>query len=117
MLTPSQRKFITASLAAVTAALALPTQSCHSESLKKELIPRLLAKCGGTEPEARAFWYLAFYLGKPSRIPSGIGHLLQMSDESAFAAALVSEFGEWLHRVIPQKAIDRMNNIDFAHTA
>ncbi len=110
MLTTSQRRFITTAFAAVSAALvAIPYQ--------EKLPARLLAKCTGTEPEARALWWLAFYLGKPSRIPSHFGSLLRLDDDSAFAAALVSEYGALLHTVLSHKAIARMNNIDLAHTA
>lgn len=109
MLTKSQRTFISTSFAAVTAALdALPWN--------QRLPARLLAKCTGTEPEARALWWLAYYLGKPSRIPSHFGTLLQLSEDSAIAAAIVSLHADTLHAVLSQKAIIRMNNIELSHT-
>lgn len=110
MLTKSQRTFIATSFAAVTAALvAIPYQEC--------LPGRLLAKCPGANPEARALWWLAFYLGKPSRIPSHFGALLSLDEEVAFAAAVVSRYAEQLHAVLNQKAIHRLNCIDLNHTA
>jgi hypothetical protein len=110
MLTKSQRTFISTTFAAVSAALvAIPYQ--------QNLPARLLAKCTGTNPEARALWWLAMYLGKPSRIPSHFGTLLRLGEDSAIAAAIVSEYGELLHTVLSQKAIHRMNCIELAHTA
>ena len=109
MLTKSQRTFIATAFAAVSAALAaVPYQ--------EKLPARLLAKCAGKEPETEALWLLAFYLGKPSRIPSHFGSLLNMDEESAFAAAIVSEHGPLLHTVLSQKAIKRLNNIPLSHT-
>lgn len=110
MLTKPQRTFISTSFAAVTAAL--------SAIRNQESLPaRLLAKCTGTNPEARALYWLAFYMGKPSRIPSHFGSLLRLDEDQAIAAAIVSEYADQLHAVLSPKAIHRMNNIELAHTA
>ena len=110
MLTKSQRSFISTTFAAVTATLdALPWN--------QRLPARLLAKCTGTNPEARALWWLAHYMSKPSRIPSHFGSLLSLDDDCAFAAALVSEHAELLRPVLNYKTVLRMNNIELAHTA
>ena len=110
MLTKSQRAFISTTFAAVTAVLdALPWN--------QRLPARLLEKCTGTEPEARALWWLAYYMGKPSRIPTHFGSLLSLTEDQAIAAAIVSEHDELLRPVLSYKAVLRMNNIDLAHTA
>ncbi len=110
MLTLSQRRFIATSFAAVSATL-------DTVSSPEGLTTRLLNKCTGSQPEARALWWLALYLGKPGRIPAHFGSLLHMSEEQAFAAAVVSEHGELLHGVLHLGHINRLNNIEFNATA
>lgn len=110
MLTLSQRRFIATAFAAVSAAL-------DTVSFPKDLVVRLLNKCGGSQPEARALWWLGIYLTKPSRIPAHFGSLLRMSEDQVFAAAVVSEHGELLRGVLTQRHIDRLNNIEFNATA
>lgn len=109
MPTLAQRNLFTKSFATASAALAaLPHQP--------ELLPKLVKKCPGTNPEARAVWWLAMYLGKPSRIPSDFGSLLGMDDDTAYAAALVSRYGDELHAALGQRTIDRLNQIELSET-
>lgn len=109
MLTLAQRNLFTNAFAAASAALtAIPYQ--------QELLTKLVKKCAGTNPEARAVWWLASYLGKPSRIPSHFGSLLGMDEDTAYAAAIVSKYGTELHAALPQRTIDRLNQIELHKT-
>jgi hypothetical protein len=109
MLTLAQRNLFTKAFDAASAALtAIPHQ--------QELAKKLVKKCAGTNPEARAVWWLASYLGKPSRIPSFFGSLLDMDEDTAYAAAIVSKYSAELHAALPQRTIDRILQVDLYDT-
>lgn len=107
MLTASQRRFATAAYQRVEKALGTVPQ-------QENLLARLVAKCHGREPQLLALWELAYYVGKPSRIPYHFGSLLHMMEHQVLAAAIVSEYAELLHTVLPPKTVHRLNNIELS---
>lgn len=57
---------------------------------------------------ARAAWWLASYLDKPSRIPTSLGTLLDLDPDMIIAAALVVRYGAELRTVLPPHTTNRV---------